>query len=332
MSSEPLTWLTFRSKIILTEGKASRCAAGRPGWLQLFPEPRKQNGRSMTALTDSTSQTVTSGGEPAEPTPNRARQWYRRHSTPVHTVATIILGVIVWQVAAAHTSTLIMAPLGDIWDAFLDGIRSGQLPSDAWESLQGFLIGFAIAIVAGIAIGVLMAVSKVIFDFLDPWLSAMYSTPLIALAPLYIIIFGIGGTTRIAVVVTMALFPIVLNTSAGIRTADPNLVETARSFGANRWQVFGKVLMPSSIPFIITGLRLAVGRGLMGIVVAEFFGSTSGLGYRVFTSSQTFDTPAVWMGVFVLAAIGVISIRLMYILERKIAPWRNNSKNGGKVL
>ena len=258
--------------------------------------------------------------------------FYRRNSTPIHTVATIVLGIVIWQIIASNVSTLVMVPIQDILGAFRTGVTSGQLWADASQSLQGFLIGFVIAAVAGIAIGVLMATSKIVFDFLDPWMSAMYSTPLIALAPLYIIIFGIGMTTRIAVVVTLAIFPIVLNTTAGIRTTDPNLLETSRSFGAGRCQTFQKVLIPSSVPFILTGLRLAIGRGLMGIVVAEFFGSTSGLGYRVFSSSQTFDTAAVWMGVFTLAGIGVITIRLMYVLERKIAPWRDTSKNGGKIL
>lgn len=252
--------------------------------------------------------------------------FYRRHDTAIHTVATLVLGVVIWQLVASRVSTLVMRPLQDIWGALLKGLRTGQLGSDAWDSLQGFLIGFGIAAVAGIVIGVLMALSKIVFDFLDPWMSALYSTPLIALAPLYIVIFGIGMTTRIAVVVTLALFPIILNTTAGIRTADPNLIETAHAFGANRRQRFFKVLLPSSVPFIVTGLRLGVGRGLMGIVVAEFFGSTSGLGYRVFTASQTFDIASVWLGVFVLAAIGVISIRAMYVLERRIAPWRYANK------
>lgn len=252
--------------------------------------------------------------------------FYRRHDTAIHTVATLILGVLLWQLVASQVSSLVMRPLEDIWGALVKGVSSGQLGSDAWDSLQGFLIGFGIAALAGITIGVLMALSKVVFDFLDPWMSALYSTPLIALAPLYIVIFGIGMTTRIAVVVTLALFPIILNTTAGIRNADANLVETAHAFGANGRQRFTKVLLPSSVPFIITGLRLGVGRGLMGIVVAEFFGSTSGLGYRVFTASQTFDIASVWLGVFVLAAIGVVSIRAMYVLERRIAPWRYTKK------
>jgi NitT/TauT family transport system permease protein len=250
-------------------------------------------------------------------------RFYRRRSAWVHTVCTLILGIVAWQIAAAHTSTLVMVPLGDIWDAFTASIANGQLGTNFAASLEGFALGFVIAAVVGIALGVLMAVNRVVFDFLDPWMSALYSTPLIALAPLYIVTFGIGMTARVAVVITLAVFPVMLNTTAGIRTTDPNLVETARSYGASRWQIFRKVLLPWSVPFIVTGLRLAVGRGLMGVVVAEFFGSTDGLGHAVFIASQNFETAQVWLGVFVLAAMGVVFIRIMYYIEKRIAPWRS---------
>jgi ABC-type nitrate/sulfonate/bicarbonate transport system permease component len=272
----------------------------------------------------------TGGPGPGIQKPTGPLAWYRRRSTIVHTVTTLVLGAVVWQVVAANSSPLILVPLGDIWDALVTSVREGRLQTDFADSLQGFAIGFLIASVAGIAIGVGMAINQVVFDFLDPWMSALYSTPLIALAPLYIVTFGIGMTSRIAVVVTLAIFPVMLNTTAGIRTTDPNLVETARSFGANRGQVFTKILIPWSVPFIVTGLRLAVGRGLMGVVVAEFFGSTSGLGFRVFAASQNFDTPNVWLGVFMLAALGVIFIRLMHVIEKKVAPWRVSKT--GRIL
>ncbi|GIH20930.1 amino acid ABC transporter permease [Rugosimonospora africana] len=255
-------------------------------------------------------------------------RFYRRYATVLHTICTLILGAVIWQVVAWHSSKLVLVPLGDILHAFTASIRSGQLGTDAAASLQGFAEGFVLAAAAGIAVGVLMAVNRVIFDFLDPWMSALYSTPLIALAPLFIITFGIGMTSRIAVVLTMAFFPIALNTTAGIRMTDANLIETAHSYGANKFQIFRKVLLPSAVPFIVTGLRLAVGRGLMGVVVAEFFGSTTGLGHTVFTASQNFATADVWLGVFVLAVIGVVFIRIMHIIEKKIAPWRNSRQGG----
>lgn len=252
----------------------------------------------------------------------RLARLYRFNATVIHTALTMTLGVVFWQVAAAHASPLLIVPLGDIWDAFTASIRSGQLGTDFFASLQGFALGLLLASLAGIIIGVAMATSKIVFDFLEPWVAALYSTPLIALAPLFIILFGIGLKAKVAVVITLAIFPVMINTTAGIRTTDPKLIETALSFGARRHQIFGKILLPWAVPFIVTGLRLAVGRALIGVVVAEFFGSTNGLGHSVFIASQNFDTANVWLGVFVLAAIGVVLIRLMYMLERWAAPWR----------
>ncbi|WP_431921549.1 ABC transporter permease [Micromonospora wenchangensis] len=286
----------------------------------------------MTITTERTAEDTRAGDPPRRTFGNRLRRFYKSHSTVLHTITTLVLGCVLWQVIAANTSALVIVPLGDIGAAFRTSAQNGELWLDFRESLSGFAQGFLLAALVGILIGVLMAINKVTFDFLDPWMSALYSTPLIALAPLYILVFGIGMTARVAVVFTLAVFPIVLNTTAGIRTTDPNLIETARAFGASRMQRFTKILLPWSVPFVVTGLRLAVGRGLMGVVVAEFFGSTSGLGHRVFISSQNFDTAAVWMGVFVLAAIGVVFIRAMYVLETRIAPWRQNGKNGGKIL
>lgn len=258
--------------------------------------------------------------------PRSLIRFYRRYDTILHTVLTIALGLTLWQIVAARTSTLVMVPLQDIWAAFLRNARSGRLLDDLISSTQGFLIGFVLASVLGIAIGMLMAFSKIIFDMLDPWVSALYSTPLIALAPVFIIVFGLGMTAKVAVVLTLAIFPVIINTTAGMRTTDKDLIETAESFGASRIDIFRKVMLPWSVPFIVTGLRLAVGRALIGVVVAEFFGSRDGLGNLVFVSSQNFDTGSVWLGVFMLAIIGIVLIRFMYTVERWVAPWRAAQK------
>lgn len=263
------------------------------------------------------------------PAPSRTwtlRAFYRRFSVVINTIASLAIGVVLWQYAASRTSTLVMVPLQDIWDALIRNIESGRLLRDFLSSLQGFAIGFVLAMVLGILLGMLMAASKTIFDFLDPWVSALYSTPLIALAPVFIIVFGLGMATKIAVVLSLAVFPIIINTTAGLRTTDRDLIETAQSFGAGRIDVFRKVMLPWSVPFILTGLRLAVGRALIGVVVAEFFGSREGLGNLVFISSQNFDTGSVWLGVFILAIMGTVLIRFMYLVERWVAPWRQSER------
>lgn len=266
------------------------------------------------------------GGDP-ETNPSRtgnpALAFYRRRSSSVHTVLTVLLGAAIWQILAGRVSPLVIVPLQDIWAEFLSSLRSGELWTDFAASSQGFLIGFLLAAAAGVVIGVAMATSRIIFDFLDPWVSALYSTPLIALAPLFIVVFGIGLTAKVAVVVTLSIFPVIINTTSGIRATDHSLIECAHAFGASQFQIFTKILIPAAVPFIVTGLRLAVGRALIGVVVAEFFGSRAGLGHMVFAASQSFNTAGVWLGVFVLAAIGMTLIRLMYRFEKWVAPWRD---------
>ncbi len=284
--------------------------------------PAATPGQSERAATTREGVAVTPGGVGIRPSSVPRPGLYARNRTTIHTVLTVLLGAALWQFAAARASTLILVPLQDIGGALVGQAQDGMLWTDLLASSSGFALGLLLASVAGILVGIAMATSRVVFDFLDPWVSALYSTPLIALAPLFIIVFGIGLQAKVAVVITLAIFPVIINTTAGIRTTDPKLIETARSFGAGRLQILRKVMLPWSLPFILTGLRLAVGRALIGVVVAEFFGSVNGLGHSVFVASQNFDTANVWAGVFMLALIGTLLIRFMYWVERKIAPWR----------
>jgi NitT/TauT family transport system permease protein len=185
-----------------------------------------------------------------------------------------------------------------------------------------FFVGFGLAAIVGILGGLILGTSKGARLVATPWISALYSTPTVALSPLLILWFGIGLWSKIVVVFIVAVFPVLVNTQAGIEGADQRLVETAQAFGAKRSQVFSKVLLPSAVPFIIAGLRLGVGRGLVGVVVAELFGATSGLGYLITVSSQVFDMGALFAAIVILAGAGVISTELIRVVEKRIAPWR----------
>lgn len=221
------------------------------------------------------------------------------------------------------TNQLFFTPVSAIAEAAVDLARSGQLWKDTRASLIEFLLGFAAASVGGIVIGGLIAMSLRFRHFVEPWVSALYATPIIALGPLLILWFGLGITSKVAVVFLTAVFPVIINTQAGLQNTDRNLVEAIRSFGASRWQVFRKVRLPSSLPFIIAGERLAVARALVGVVVAELFGAREGLGYLIFTSSQTFNTADLFVGVFILAGSGIVAVQALKWLEHRLAPWRN---------
>jgi NitT/TauT family transport system permease protein len=189
-------------------------------------------------------------------------------------------------------------------------------------SLQEFAAGFLLAAAAGVALGLLLATNDVLCDYVDPWISALYATPTVALVPLFILTLGIDLASKVAVVFLLAFLPIAINTATGLRSTERVYVEAARSFGATRGQIFTKVLLPAALPFIVAGLRLGIGRGLIGVVVAEFFGARAGLGYLIFTSSQLFDLASLWLAVFILAGTGVLAVVLLQRVERKLAPWR----------
>jgi ABC-type nitrate/sulfonate/bicarbonate transport system permease component len=255
-----------------------------------------------------------------EPFPLR---WYHENMAAGRAALSFIAVGLIWEVLGQSGRwPLVITPLSSVFSSFGKMLASGQLQRHIMISLNEFIWGFLLAAVVGIVLGILIATSDTVHDFVDPWISALYSTPTVALAPLFIVIFGIDTPSKIAVVFLLAVFPIVINTATGIRATDNVYLEAARSFCASRNQIFTKVLIPSALPFIVAGLRLGIGRGLVGVVVGELFGARGGLGFLILTSSQVFDTAGLWVGVFVLAGTGIVSVLLLQKLERRMAPWR----------
>jgi NitT/TauT family transport system permease protein len=210
-----------------------------------------------------------------------------------------------WQTALA---------LAKLW-------QEGALQHHTWVSGQEFLIGFVLAVVLGIPTGLAIAASRRTAALLNPWVSGLYATPIIALAPLLILWFGIGIWSKVAVVVSLVIFPVIINTEAGVRNADRQLIEAVRSFGASQMQIFMKVSLPSALPFILAGLRLGVGRGLIGVVVGELFGARAGLGYLIIQATEVFNMPQLFAGVVVLAGAGILLTAAFQALERRLVPW-----------
>src|SRR5438270_5746926 len=258
-----------------------------------------------------------------EPRESVAARWYHEHASTVRGLASLVAVGLVWEIAGRSGRwPLILAPLSDIWVKFLQLAGSGELTRHVLVSLNEFFVGFVIAALVGVGLGIAIASSDAVRDVVDPWVSAVYATPTVALAPMFIFIFGIDAPSKMAVVFLLAVFPIVINTATGIRSTDQVYIEAARSFSATRTQIFTKVLIPSSLPFIVAGLRLGIGRGLVGVVVGEFIGARAGLGYMIFRSSQGFQIDAMWVGVFLLAGTGVLSVSILQRVERRMAPWR----------
>jgi NitT/TauT family transport system permease protein len=215
----------------------------------------------------------------------------------------------------------LVAPSGIVM-RFLELWRIGDIQNHMWVSGQEFVFGFAAAALVGIAFGLLMGTNAPARAALTPWVSAIYATPLVALSPLLILWFGLGLISKVVVVFAVAVFPVLVNTQTGIESVDERLLETARAFGATQRQLFSKVLLPGSVPFIVAGLRLGIGRGLVGVVVGELFGARAGIGYLITVSSQIFDMGALFAAALILAIAGVISTEAIRFIERKVAPWR----------
>lgn len=252
------------------------------------------------------------------------RGWVRRNASALRSAASLLGVAVLWEVVARYVvgNPLFLVPLSDVGVEFVRLAQSGRLAAYAWVSLQEFLVGFGLAAAVGVSLGIAMAVNRPIQDVVEPWVSGLQSTPLIALAPLFVLWFGLGPASKVAVVFLVAIFPIVINTFAGVSSTPAHLVEAARSFGATRLQIYREVMLPSALPVIAAGLRLGVARGLLGVVVGELFSSNSGLGFLIIVSAQTYNTAGLFVGVLVFALAGVVSTRLLLLLEARLAPWR----------
>jgi ABC-type nitrate/sulfonate/bicarbonate transport system permease component len=249
---------------------------------------------------------------------------YLENRGKVRAVASVLGGFILWEIVSRTvlTNRMIIVPFSTVMITMWDLGRSGELWKNLYASLSEFVVGFFLATVTGVFLGFVTGTSKRAREYLEPLISALYATPLVALIPFYIVVFGIQLASKVALVFTIAVFPIVINTQAGILSVERNLLEVASSFRANPLQIFFKVQIPGAIPFVISGLRLGVGRALTGVVVAEFFFATAGLGFMISIASQNFDTARVLLGVFIFSLAGVVAIGFLQRLEKRMAPWR----------
>lgn len=232
-------------------------------------------------------------------------------------------GLLLWEGASrlAVDNSLFLAAPSQIVLAIVKLAWSGELARHIEISAAEFAVGYVIASALGIAIGLLMAESEQAKGILQPWISGLYATPTIALAPLFLLWLGIGIWSKVLVVITLVLFPVVINTEAGLRTTSERLIEMLRSFGATRKQIFVKVALPSAAPFVLAGLKLGIGRGLIGVVVAELFGSRAGLGQLISQSADSFNMPNLFAAVVVLASAGIAMTAGFSWIERKLVPW-----------
>jgi NitT/TauT family transport system permease protein len=235
----------------------------------------------------------------------------------------LVIFLIVWHLASIPAGKLLLPSPLDVVPALLGEIVSGQLLSATASSLTVFAAGYALAIVTGVALGVLMGGIPRLGETLEIYVNALNSTPRVAFIPFIILWFGLGPTAKIIVVWFQAVMPILINTYAGVQNTDPDLLEAARSFGAKRRQLFRYIMLPAALPYIVTGLRLGGANAMVGTVVAELYTALSGLGYLIAQFGGTFQTAKYFGPVLVLAAMGMLISQTLKVLERRLARWKS---------
>jgi NitT/TauT family transport system permease protein len=201
-------------------------------------------------------------------------------------------------------------------------VEDGSLWNDLFVSGTEFGIGFALAIVAGIPFGILLGWYRLFNYVFEPFVLALNSTPRVALVPLLIIWFGIGIWSKVAIIFLGAFFPLVLNSYSAVRTMDETLLRAARSFGANDWHIFRTIALPSSVPFILAGLRVGLGHALVGVVIGELVAATAGIGYEMAIAGATFQTARLFVGILMITCFGVLMATAIGYVERRFDAWR----------
>jgi ABC-type nitrate/sulfonate/bicarbonate transport system permease component len=238
--------------------------------------------------------------------------------------ASIIFVLLVWQILTSTvvTNRLLLVPPAEVFQALGREILQGRFWINAAATLVAVAVSFPVAVVIGMGIGLALSSNRLLALTAGPVLTAMYSVPIVALAPLFIAWLGLGFASKFAIVTLVSVFPILVTTEVGLRSTDKSLVEAARSFNASAWQIFCTVTLPFALPFIVSGIRVAWARALVGIIVAEFFGSFAGFGFAILAAGQTFDTATLLAYVIVLGFLGLIGSLCFESLERYLAPWR----------
>ncbi len=253
------------------------------------------------------------------------RTFYQKYEGSILGGTAVLVVLAIWQAIWSYTnwiSPLFFSGPSAIARQFWYTLTQGTLLADLAFSGKNFAIGFGIALVAGVAVGVLIGWYRRARLIADPFLNALYATPRIAMVPLIIIWFGIGMWSKVFIVFLSAFFPILVNTVAGIRNMDSDLLRAARAFCASDWQIFKTLAIPGSVPFILTGVRQGVALGLIGVVVGEMFGGSEGIGFMVAYGGQTFQTDTLFVGVVIIAFAGILLTSIAERLERRFSRWR----------
>jgi NitT/TauT family transport system permease protein len=265
--------------------------------------------------------TRAAGGDAPAIAPRSIVHWLKRHPNVIR-AASVVAFFIFWEFAARGMNPLFMSYPSAIFSAGVETVASGDLGTALLESAVPLFLGLAISVVGGILIGVLIGQFWLLEYILDPFLNALYAIPRVALVPLIILWAGLENAGKVTILVSIAIFPVIFNTYSGIKDVRGSLLEIGRAYCASPLQLFIRIVIPASVPYIMAGIRLAVGLAIIGMVVAEFFTAISGLGGLIVKYANTFATAKLFVPVIVIAVLGVGLTELVQFLERRFSRWR----------
>ncbi len=250
------------------------------------------------------------------------------HPNLIRTLS-VSLFLAVWEFYGRRTDPILFTYPTAIVLAFFQLLRSGELLRQSLVSLSALGAGFGAALILGVGLGLAMGRSRLAEAICEPHVNALYATPQVALTPLLMIWLGLGFSVKVTVVFLFAFFPILINTASGAKNVSASMVEVGRAYLASPWQITSKIVFPAALPFIMAGVRIAVGRGLVGMIVAELFTAITGLGAMLTLYGNIFETAKMFVVIIVLAVLGVALIHGVQFLERKMARWKETERGLG---
>ena len=252
---------------------------------------------------------------------SRLYKFYLNQEKKILGTISVALFLVLWELVG-NTFQLInpmfMSAPSLVWKAGVQLFGSGEIWNDLRVSGIELLGGYLLAVFFAIPFGIMTGWYKRMSAIFDPFINAMNATPRVALLPLVIIWLGIGILSKVGIIFLGAVFPMLINTRDGVKTTPQNLLNAARSFGASEWMVFKTVVLPSTVPFILTGLRLGVGRGIVGVMVGELYAATAGIGFMITVAGATFQTDKVFVGVLIFAIAGMTLVELLARVEKRL--------------
>jgi ABC-type nitrate/sulfonate/bicarbonate transport system permease component len=252
-------------------------------------------------------------------------KFYLNNEKKLLGTAGVVTFLTVWELVGnvlQIINPMFMSAPSLILKAGIDMFSSGEIYNDLYVSGTELFWGFALSALVAIPFGIMVGWYKRMSYIFDPFINAMNATPRVALLPLVIIWLGIGILSKVGIIFLGAVFPILINVRDGVKTTPYNLLTAARSFGASEWTLFKTVVLPSTIPFILTGLRLGLGRAIVGVMVGELYAATAGIGFMITVAGATFQTDKVFVGVLIFALTGMMGMEMLTRIEKRFDRWR----------